>query len=505
MPRAKSLFRYPHLPRKSPTPRIAILGAGAGGLGLGIRLRQAGITAFSIFDKADGVGGTWRANTYPGASCDVPSHLYSFSFARRRNWSRKFATQSEILDYFESLVKDFDLTAHLRLNTEIIKAVFNDSTDDWTITLASGAQEIFDVVVFACGQLNRPFIPDFPGRDSFLGPTFHSAQWNHEVDLEGLTVGVIGTGASAIQFVPSIATRAKALMIFQRTPAWVVPRPDREFTAKEIKRFSRIPGWQWLYRASIYWRLEFRWWAMKSDSRMSRYIEGRIRPELEKIVQPGLDDPALIPDYPIGCKRLLMADDWYPTILRDNVEVVTESITQITPDGVVTSEGKAYPADALIFGTGFSTTEFLAPVEVVGQQGLRLRDAWKEGSQAHLGVTVPKFPNLFVIYGPNTNLGHNSILFMIEQQIRLILGLLVETAARSAKWTTVRSDVAERSDKELQKAAKKTVWVTGCDNWYTDDQGRLTNNWPFPTLVYWWRTRFETFRDYVFGGTNKNS
>ncbi len=502
MPRVKSLFRYPHLPRKSSAPRIAILGAGAGGLGLAIRLRQAGITSFSIFDKADGVGGTWRANTYPGAACDVPSHLYSFSFARRRNWSRKFATQPEILDYFEGLVKDFDLSSHLRLNTEIVGAVFSDTTNDWTITLASGAQETFSAVVFACGQLNRPFIPNFIGQDNFSGPAFHSAQWDHEVDLSGLNVGVIGTGASAIQFVPSIAEQVKSLTIFQRTPAWVVPRPDREFTAQERKRFIGIPGWQWLYRASIYWRLEFRWWAMKSDSRMSRYIEGRIRPELEKIVQPRLDNSALIPDYPIGCKRLLMANDWYPTILRDNVEVVTESIAQITPDGVITADNQTHCVDALIFGTGFSTTEFLAPVEVVGQKDLRLRDAWREGSQAHLGVTVPNFPNLFVIYGPNTNLGHNSILFMIEQQIRLIVGLLVETASRDAKWVTVRDEVAERSDRDLQGAAKKTVWVTGCDNWYTDEKGRLTNNWPFPTVVYWWRTRFETFRDYVFGGTS---
>ncbi len=493
-----SFWRYPHLAKGASSPRVAILGAGAGGLGLGIRLRQAGIESFTIFDKADGVGGTWRANSYPGSACDVPSHLYSLSFAPKRDWSRKFPEQPEILEYFESLVRDFDLGSNLRLNTEIVRAVFDETVGEWTVTLATGATETFDAVVFATGQLNRPRVPEFAGKENFTGPAFHSAEWDHDVDLAEKNVGVIGTGASAIQIIPRIAQYAQSVTIFQRTAAWVVPRPDRAFTKREKSWFKHIPGWQRLYRASIYWRLELRWSAMRSGSRMGRYIEGRIRPELEKLTRPGLDKAALIPDYPVACKRLLLADDWYPTLFRDNVTVITEPVDHITATAVVTADQKSHPLDAIVWATGFSTTEFLAPVEVIGAGGLRLRDAWREGSEAHLGITVPHFPNLFIIYGPNTNLGHNSILFMIEQQIRLIVRLLTTTAARRSQTVAVKDAVAARSSAKLQESAKKTVWVTGCESWYVDAKGRLTNNWPLPTVAYWWRTRTESLRDYEF-------
>jgi cation diffusion facilitator CzcD-associated flavoprotein CzcO len=469
-------------------PRVAVLGAGAGGLCMAIQLKLAGIDTVTVYEKSDGVGGTWRDNTYPGAACDVPSHLYSFSFASKADWSRRFAPQPEILAYFESLVDAYDLGPHLRFGTEVTDATWDDARRVWSLGVRtrSGQREVVeaDAVVSALGQLNRPYIPDLPGLAEFGGTVFHSARWDHDHDLRGERVGVIGIGASAIQFVPQVAKVAREVVLFQRSPNYVGPRRDRPYPAWQRAMFARFPTLQRLYRESIYWRLEARFNVMRRDSRLGRFYQDQFTKKLRTIVSDRLPEEALIPDYPPGCKRILIADDWYPTLLKPHVSVVTDPVAKVTPDAVVTEDGREYRLDTLIFGTGFRTTEFLAPLRITGRGGLDLNDVWSDGARAFLGLSVPGFPNFFMLYGPNTNLGHNSILFMIEQQVGYIVQLLEEEVVRGVGAADVRPEVAERFDREVQEAAARTVWAEGCHSWYKTDDGRITNNWTDHTTSY---------------------
>jgi cation diffusion facilitator CzcD-associated flavoprotein CzcO len=473
----------------APSPRIAILGAGAGGLCMAGRLKDAGIDTFTIFEKSDGVGGTWRDNSYPGAACDVPSHLYSFSFAPKTDWSRKFAEQPEILGYFESLVERFDLGPHLRLGTEVTEAHYDDASGTWTLRTAGAEGEpdgtfVADVVVSGLGQLNRPHIPDVPGLDTFEGAVFHSARWDHGHDLRGERVGVIGIGASAIQFVPRVAVQARHTTLFQRSSNYVAPKKDRPFRGWERWLFEHVPAVQRAYRDSIYWRLEARFALMRRKSRLGAYMERAFRKQISPMVSPRLTEAALIPDYPPGCKRILIADDWYPTLLRRDVEVVTLAVERIEPDAVVTADGGRHPVDALVFGTGFRTTEFLAPLNITGRGGRDLNEVWADGARAFLGLSVPGFPNLFMLYGPNTNLGHNSILFMIEQQVGYTLRMIEEKVTAGLRSVAVRPDAADRFDHDVQAAAADTVWAEGCHSWYKTEDGRITNNWTGHTTAY---------------------
>jgi cation diffusion facilitator CzcD-associated flavoprotein CzcO len=467
-------------------PRVAILGAGAGGLCMGIQLRQAGVDTFTILEKSDGVGGTWRDNTYPGAACDVPSHLYSFSFAPKVDWSRKYSPQPEILSYFESLVDDFDLGPHLRTGHEVTALVWQRDHWDVSVRSADGVERVesFDVVVSGLGQLNRPNVPDLPGLDSFAGTRFHSARWDHDHDLRGERVGVIGIGASAIQFVPPVARAARDVVLFQRSANYVAPRNDAPYPAWKRRLFARSPLLHRWYRDSIYWRLEARFNVMRRRSRLGSYIEDRFVTQISKLVSPTLSKEALIPDYPPGCKRILIADDWYPTLLRPNVSVIIDDVTAIEPDAVVTADGVRHQVDTLIFGTGFATTEFLAPMSVTGVDGVALNDVWADGARAFLGLSVPGFPNFFMLYGPNTNLGHNSILFMIEQQVNYITQLLESTLAAGTPVADVRATAADRFDAAVQAAAADTVWAADCHSWYKTDDGRITNNWTDHTTAY---------------------
>jgi cation diffusion facilitator CzcD-associated flavoprotein CzcO len=466
------------------SPRVAILGAGAGGLCAAIQLRAAGIETFTIFERSDGVGGTWRDNTYPGAGCDVPSHLYSFSFAPKVDWTRRYAFQPEILGYFEGLVERCGLGPHLRLGTEVVSATWDDTTSTWTVGLADGSSETADVVISGLGQLNRPYVPDVPGLGGFGGAWFHSARWDHGHDLRGERVAVIGIGASAIQFVPQVAKEARQLVLFQRSSNYVAPKKDRPFRPWERWMLANVPGVERAYRESIYWRLEARFAIMRRGSRLGRLLRGRFEEQLRPLVSPRLSEEALIPDYPPGCKRILIADDWYPTLLRPNVSVVTDDVARITPTGVVDGAGREWPVDTIIFGTGFRTTEFLAPLRIQGRGGAELNEAWAGGARAYLGVSVPRFPNLFLLYGPNTNLGHNSILFMIEQQVAYTLSMLAVAMERGAAAVDVRPGAAERFDSEVQTAASGTVWAEDCHSWYKTEDGRITNNWVDHTTTY---------------------
>ena len=471
-------------------PAIAIIGAGFGGLCMGARLSHLGYDNFTIYERSDAVGGTWHDNSYPGAACDVPSHLYSFSFDLFPDWSRMFPPRDEIHEYQHRLVDHYGLEPHLRLGTELEALVYDDSTSTWTLRLADGEEVQADIVVSALGQLNVPAYPSIPGIEDFTGEQFHSARWNHDIDLSGRSVAVIGTGASAIQFVPPVAEQAGHLTVYQRSANWIMAKPDRPFTDRERERFRKHPTVMRAYRSRIYLEFESRWPLFVTRS-------GRIAGQAERMgkahIKESIPDAdlraQLTPDYPVGCKRILISNDYYPAIARDDVELVTDTITSIDADGITTADGVHRPVDVIIYGTGFDSTNFLAGIEVKGVDGTSLHEQWQDGASAYLGLAMPGFPNLFLLYGPNTNLGHNSILFMIEAQVHQILSLLRAKARRGASAVEVRRDAEADFDRWVQGKADKTVWAGTCDSWYKTASGRITNNWTSSTLSYWWRTR----------------
>ncbi len=476
-------------------PRVGIIGTGFSGLGMAIKLKEAGVESFTLFEKNDGVGGTWRENTYPGAACDVPSHLYSFSFEPRPDWSRAFSPQAEILDYLEHCADAYGIRPHIRFGAEVADLCFDEERAVWHLRTADGDEHELDVVVAGLGQLNRPAYPDVPGRDDFAGTSFHSARWDHDHELRGERVAVVGNGASALQFIPEIAPDVERLTIFQRSANWVMPKPDHGFPAWLNELFARYPAVERLYRRRIYWGFESHWLWFKADSRTGALMEKVARRYLDKAVSDPELRADLTPDYPLGCKRVLISNDYYRAVQRPNVELVTDRIERIVPDGVVTTDGTTHEVDTIIWGTGFETTHFLAPLQVTGRQGRTLEEVWRDGAEAHLGVTVAGFPNLFLLYGPNTNLGHNSIVFMIECQVQLILRYLRELAAEGCATIEVRPEAMAEFNRELQESARDTVWDKGCTSWYKTDTGRITNNWTRSTVSYWWRTRRPSFDD----------
>ena len=474
-------------------PSVAIVGGGLSGLAAAIQLARSDVRNFTVIERSDGVGGTWKDNAYPGAACDVPSHLYSFSFAPKTDWTRRFAEQPEILSYAEDLVARYHLRPHLRTGTTVTGARFDPSTRTWRLDLrtADGDEELeVDTVVFACGQLNRPHVPDIEGIDGFAGPSWHSARWDHSVDVTGKQVAVIGTGASAIQFVPPVAATAGSTTIFQRSPNYVGPKKDRPYRAFVRRALDRIDPLRTAYRWWIYWSLEFRWLWFKRDSFAGRKLQELFAKGIrDEVVCDRLPEQAVVPDYPIGCKRILISNDWYPTLLRPDVRVVDSPVVQVLPDAVVTADGSRHPADVLIFGTGFTTTEFLSHIPVQGEGGRFLSDAWAEGAHAYLGTAVSGFPNCYLLYGPNTNLGHNSILFMVERQLNLVFqALAAQAAATGATAVGVRDAAYERDDRHTQRLVAGTAWAGSCTSWYKDATGRITNNWPTWTVRYWWDT-----------------
>jgi cation diffusion facilitator CzcD-associated flavoprotein CzcO len=479
-----------------PLPTVAVVGGGLSGLATAVQLVRSGVRSFTVIEQSDGVGGTWRDNVYPGAACDVPSHLYSFSFAPKSDWSRRFAGQPEILSYAEDLVDRYHLGPHLRLGTTVAGAHFDGSTGTWRLDLrTAGGEELLEVdtVVFACGQLSRPHVPDIEGIDTFAGPSWHSARWDHSVDLTGRHVAVIGSGASAIQFVPPLSRVAASTTVFQRSPNYVGPRKDRVYGAGLRRALRRIGPLRTAYRWWIYGSLEMRWLWFRRDSFAGRKLQELFaRTIRDEVVGERLPEAAVVPDYPIGCKRILISDEWYPTLLRPDVSVVDSPITRVEPDAVVTGDATRHPADVLVFGTGFATTDFLSHIPVQGRDGRCLSDVWADGAHAYLGTAVAGFPNCYVLYGPNTNLGHNSILFMVECQLNLVLqALAAQTAARgpATASVTVRDAAYERDDRHTQDLMAHTVWSAACTSWYKDAAGRITNNWPSWTVRYWWDTR----------------
>ena len=474
---------------------VAIVGAGAAGLGFAARLRSRGERSFRILDREEGVGGTWRLNTYPGAASDVPSHLYSFSFAPNPGWTRRYPPQSEMLAYLERLTDEQGLREHLRLGTEVREARFDGGR--WRLELAGAEPLEADVLVAACGQLSVPQVPRFAGVEDYRGPSWHSARWDHSVALDGKRVAVVGSGASAIQIVPELATRARTLHVFQRTPPWMIPRKDRRYTRAERRLFAASPAWRRAYRGYIYWRLESLWSAFTPGTPMSRVLTWMARHQLETQVPDPALRARLLPTYPIGCKRVLVSDDYYPALVTPGVELVTDPIDRFVPEGIRTRDGRVRELDAVVFATGFASQSLVAPMRVVGAGGTTLDERWARGPEAHLGLTVSGFPNLFLLYGPNTNLGHNSIIFMLESQIDYVLKMLDAMRRRGARTADVRPEVMERFNADLQSDLRDSVWSMGCSNWYKDEAGRINNNWYGPAIRYWWATRRPDLREYA--------
>jgi len=467
------------------------VGAGAAGLAMAIRLKRRGFTDLTICERSSGVGGTWHDNRYPGAACDVPSHLYCFSFAPKPDWHYKFARQPEIERYLQDCVAREQLAPHIKLDTEVRGARFVDGT--WRIDTSAG-ELVADVLITGTGQLNRPRTPE--AFAAFAGTKFHSARWDTSYDFRGKRVIVVGNGASAVQFVPEIAPHCEHLTVLQRSPGYVIPRKDKPYSGWQKWLFRHVPFLRWLYRWFIYWTLESRFSALFLGSMMGVIVRWIALRHLRKQVADPALRAALTPSYPVGCKRIIISDDWYPALQRPNVSLVTSPIERVTADGVITADGVEHRADALLFATGFETTSFLAPMRIVGKEGSELADVWRDGAKAHRGVTVSGFPNLFLLYGPNTNLGHNSIIFMIECQVRYIVSCLEELERRGARWLDVKADAMARSNEQLQRALARTTWSANCHSWYKTDDGTITNNWSGRTTQYWWRMRKPKFDEY---------
>ncbi len=470
-------------------PHIAIIGSGFSGLCLAIQLKKAGIDSFTIFEKSDRLGGTWRDNSYPGAACDVPSFLYCFSFEQKTDWSRKWSPQDEIQAYMETCARKHDLGRHIRFNSEIAGAGFDTAAGVWHLRTTTGEEIVANVLVSAVGQLNRPYLPKIDGLDRFAGTVFHSARWDHAYDLTGKRVAVIGNAASAIQFIPQIAKVVGRLTVFQRSANWMLPRNDRAYTPREKERFARYPLLAKLYRWWIWFLLESRWPMFRGNQFLARQTQRIAEQNLNDCIPDPRLRQILTPDYPIGGKRILISDDYYPSLRRDNVEIVTDPIDHLDEQAVVAKGGNTYPVDAIIFATGFETTAFLAPMHIEGLGGRSLESEWAAGARAYHGITVAGFPNLFLMYGPNTNLGHNSIIFMIEAQTRYILGAIRTLIERDLAFLDLLRSVMDADDARTQAELARTVWTRTDRSWYKDKRGRITNNWSGSTLRYWWTTR----------------
>ncbi len=454
-----------------------IIGGGFGGIGAAIELQSHGFTDLTLLERGEALGGTWLYNSYPGSACDVPSHLYSYSFAQRRDWKRLCSEQSEILDYLQGVAHDHGVDRIAETGVEIADVAYDDATRDWTVKAADGRSWEADAVVIATGQLHRPALPRIDGIESFKGHAFHSAEWDHDYELSGKRVAVIGTGASAVQFVPEIAKTVGHLDIFQRSGNWFMPRRNRFYPGPVALAIRRIPGVQ-AFRRRFMFNYGESLTAMIRHPRTLGML-GKLRSTL--FMRWQLRDPELRrkawPDYTFGCKRILFSSWWLPTLQRPNVELHTDAIAGIEPKGVRTSDGVLHEVDAIIWGTGFKTTDFMLPMEVHGSGGRALSEAWADGPHAHLGVTVPGFPSMFLMYGPNTNTSGGSIIVYLEAQAAYIRKALQLVRDAGAEAIEVSAEAEARADAEVQARFQGTAW-TECDSWYRNESGRVVTNWP---------------------------
>ena len=466
-------------------PRVVVVGAGFSGIGMAATLLRDGVTDLVVLEKGQDVGGVWRDNGYPGAACDVPSHLYSFSFAPDGRWSKRFAVQAEIHAYLQRVADELGVTARIRFGAEVASASWDDTTKEWTVALTDGQELTADVLVTAVGQLGRPSVPELPGLEDFAGSWFHSAQWDHDVDLSGSVV-VVGTGASAIQFVPEVAKASARLTVLQRTPSYVLPKPDRDYGPRAKAALARFPLLLKADRLRSYVTTEARTLGFNVEPRL---LAGRAKQwgrHLARVVPDPDLRARLTPRDHIGCRRILLSDDWYPALQRPNVAVTDSALVRVHPRGVETADGTLHEADVLLLGTGFTATDLLAPMEITAR-GTSLTEVWAKGAEAYHGTLVAGFPNLFVLYGPNTNLGHSSIILMLESQFRFVRNAL--RLIREGGSVEVRPEAQQRDSAWVQDKLKGTVFATGCRSWYLTPDGRNTQNWPASTLRFRLRTR----------------
>lgn len=466
------------------TPRIAIIGAGPGGLCMAVRLAQAGFDDFVLLEKGTAVGGTWYHNRYPGCACDIPSHLYSFSFEIKRDWSRPYAPQPEILGYMQHVAEKYGVLARCRFGSAVRAATWNEQRATWSLSLESGGTLEAHVVVSAIGMFNELARPEIPGLAEFAGTYFHSARWRWDHDLGGERIAVIGSAASAVQFVPEIVKQAAQVHLFQRTANWVMPKLDDPYTDEQLERFRSDPEASLGLRREIYQQVDTG--MTFSDPEALAKTEAAGLAAIEVVRDPELRRK-LRPDHPFGCKRPLISNDYYAAFNRANLELVTEPIARIERDAVVTADGRARRVDTLILATGFSTTRYLSAIDVRGRGGRRIDDAWSDGARAYLGVTTAGFPNLFMLYGPNTNNG--SILAMIESQVDYALRQIERIAAEELAWLDVRSEPMEQYNDEIQRAiAGVAVWQAGCTGYYRTPSGRVVTQWPYSMTEFRDRT-----------------
>jgi cation diffusion facilitator CzcD-associated flavoprotein CzcO len=482
-------------PRRKPS--VLIVGAGFGGVGAAIELKRHGFGQITILERAPELGGTWYYNGYPGAACDVPSHLYSFSFAQRRDWSRLCSPQSEIHDYLREVARKHDVERHVRFNQTVSSCTWEEADARWLVETEAGERFQADALVLATGQLHQPAYPRIEGVETFAGRSFHSAQWDHDHSLWGRRVAVVGTGASAVQFVPEVARKAAHMTVFQRTGNWFLPRRNRRYPRLVRAAIEYTPGLQRFRRNFMYQYCE----ALTASILHPRTLGRLLGMRSAAFMRSQLKDPELRrkvwPDYTFGCKRVLFSSSFLPALQRPNVDVVTEAIARIVPEGIVTADGRLHEVDTIVWGTGFKTNDFMFPMKILGAGGGDLNEAWGQGAHAHLGVTVPGFPNMFVMYGPNTNTSGGSIIFYLEAQAAYLRQALQALQARGADAIEIRTEVERASDRALQERFAGTAW-TQCDSWYRDQSGRIVANWPGYMREYFEQTRTLQMNEYAF-------
>jgi cation diffusion facilitator CzcD-associated flavoprotein CzcO len=484
-------------PAQTRAIEVLIVGAGFGGIAAAIELLAHGITDITILEKAPDLGGTWFYNSYPGAACDVPSHLYSYSYATRRDWSRLCSPRAEIHGYLHEVARMHDVERLVRTDSKVTSCTWDAGRCRWSVETAQGPTYEADALILATGQLDQPARAPIEGAESFAGHSFHSAEWDHDYALAGKRVAVIGTGASAVQLVPEIAPVVKRLTVFQRTGNWFLPRRNRRYHAAVKAVIERLPGLQELRRRFMFEYAESLTLAIRHPRTIGRLAGMRSA----AFMRSQLKDPDVRarawPDYTFGCKRILFSSHFLPALQRANVELVTDAIARITPTGILTATGSSYELDCIVWATGFKTNDFMFPMRIAGAEGVELRDYWSGGAHAHLGMCVPGFPNMFVMYGPNTNTSGGSIIVYLEAQAAYIRQALQQLRVRDAGAIEVRAEVEAASDRELQARFAGTAW-TRCDSWYRDERGRIVANWPGYMREYLERTAQLDAAEYSF-------
>jgi cation diffusion facilitator CzcD-associated flavoprotein CzcO len=491
-------------PQKPVHTRAVIIGTGFSGLGMAIALQRQGVD-FVILEKADDIGGTWRDNSYPGCACDIPSHLYSFSFEPKPDWKHLFSYQPEIWDYLKGVTDKYGLRRYIEFNSLVERGHWDDEEHRWHVFTADGRKYVAQFLISGAGALHIPSVPDIEGRDEFVaagGAAFHSAEWDHNVDLTGKRVAIIGTGASAIQIVPEIVDQVAELQLYQRTPPWVIPRTNEELPAALRRALANVPGLRVALRTALYWGHEVVAYGMTKRPGLLKVGEALGKWNIRRSVKDRELRRKLTPHYRIGCKRILNSSMYYRAVADPKAELVTDRISRITPDGIVTADGRERQADVIVYATGFHVTDSYTYVQIKGMHGEDLVDRWnREGLGAHRGITVADVPNLFFLLGPNTGLGHNSVVFMIESQIRYVADAIAACDRLGAQALAPTRAAQDRFNEELQRKLAGSVWNSGgCSSWYLDEHGNNRVLWGGYTWQYWMGTRSLRPAEYQFLG-----